>query len=74
MSQPPPQTQQDQPGPSTRVDLVSFIFGMIMVAVAGVTLWMTFIGAVRLEWLKVAAPLFLVLVGVLGLTLSRTRR
>lgn len=57
-----------------RIDLVAFIFGMITVAVAGVTLWMTLIGPVRLEWLKVAAPLFLVLVGVMGLTLSRPRR
>ncbi len=57
-----------------RVDLVAFIFGMIMVAVAGVTLWMTLVGAISLEWLKVAAPLFLVLVGVVGLTLARPRR
>lgn len=57
----------------TRLDLVAFIFGMIMVAVAGVTLWMTLVGAISLEWLKVAAPLFLVLVGVLGLTLARPR-
>lgn len=56
------------------MDLVAFIFGMIMVAIAGVTLWMTLVGAIPLEWLKVAVPLFLVLVGVLGLTLGRPRK
>lgn len=54
-------------------DLVAFVFGMIMVAVAAVAIWMVLIGPISTAWLKIAAPLFLVLVGVVGLTLSRAR-
>lgn len=57
-----------------RFDLVAFIFGMIMIAVAVVAMWMALAGPIPFAWLKVAAPLFLVLVGVVGLTISRNRK
>lgn len=56
-----------------RIDVLSLIFGLLLTAVASGSLWLTFGGSVDWETLKVAAPLGLVALGVLGLVLSRNR-
>jgi len=53
-----------------RVDVVALVFGVLFLGVAGVALWA---GLGRVDWqlLQIVAPLGLVAVGVVGLTLSR---
>jgi len=57
----------------SRMSPATFIAGMIMVGVALIMLWVYVAGHTDVGWLRVGAPLFLVLVGVLGLALSRRR-
>lgn len=54
-------------------DVVSLIAGLLLSTIAVFALWTTIAG--RIEWgvLRVAGPLTLVVVGVLGLALSRGR-
>jgi hypothetical protein len=56
-----------------RVDVVSLISGLLLSTIAVFALWTAIAG--RIEWsvLRVAGPLTLVVVGVLGLALSRGR-
>ncbi len=54
-----------------RIDVLSLITGLLLTAVAVVSLWLTFGGPVDWAALKVAVPLGLIAVGVLGLSLSR---
>ncbi len=56
-----------------RLDVVALVFGLLLTVVAGASLWQTVVGSLNWELLKVAAPLVLVVVGVLGLALSRNR-
>ena len=56
-----------------RVDVVALVTGLLFTAVAAASLWLAFTGSIRWELLKVAAPLTLVVVGVIGLALSRNR-
>lgn len=54
-----------------RVDVVALIAGLLLTAVAGCSLWVSFGGSIDWRLVRVAAPLSLVVVGVLGLSLSR---
>jgi len=56
-----------------RVDVVALIFGLLFTAVATGALWLAFTGSINWQLVKVAAPLALVVVGVLGLAFSRNR-
>jgi hypothetical protein len=52
-------------------DVTALVFGLIVTTIAGGVLWRTFIGDLNWSLVKVAAPLGLVLIGVVGLLLSR---
>jgi hypothetical protein len=54
-----------------RPDVLALVFGVLMSAVALVALWLAFTGSVNWHLIRVAGPLCLVVVGVLGLALSR---
>jgi hypothetical protein len=56
-----------------RVDVVALIAGLLMTGVAVGSLWLSLTGSIDWGLVKVAAPLVLVVVGVLGLALSRNR-
>jgi hypothetical protein len=56
-----------------RVDVVALIAGLLLTGVAVGSLWLSLTGSIDWDLLKVAAPLVLVVVGVLGLALSRNR-
>ncbi len=56
-----------------RVDVVALIFGLLLTGVAAGALWFTFTGSIDWALVRVAAPLVLVVVGVVGLALSRNR-
>nr|WP_294695571.1 hypothetical protein [uncultured Friedmanniella sp.] len=53
------------------LDVVSLVFGLLMVAVAGTALWYSITGSLDWSLVKTAAPLVLVAVGTLGLVLTR---
>lgn len=55
------------------VDVVALISGLLLTSVAGCSLWLIFGGSIDWQLLRIAAPLTLVVVGVLGLALSRNR-
>lgn len=52
-------------------DVVALVVGLLLAGVAAVALWLTFVGAVDWHLVTALAPLSLVVVGVLGLALSR---
>ena len=56
-----------------RPDTVSLILGLLATVLAVTGLWMSVGG--RLDWsaVKIAAPLILVVVGIIGLAASRSR-
>ena len=56
-----------------RLNVVSLVFGLLLTSVACVALWLAIFGTVDWQGLRIGAPMLLVLVGVLGLTLSRNR-
>lgn len=56
-----------------RVDVVSLVVGLLLTALAGLALWWSFGTAVNWDVVKVATPLILVVVGIVGLSLSRNR-
>lgn len=56
-----------------RVDVVALVFGLLLLGVSGLSLWASFGGRIDWSMLKIAAPLSLVVVGILGLALSRNR-
>ena len=56
-----------------RLDVLALVVGLLMSAVAAASLWLAFDGAINWQLVKVAAPLSLVVVGLLGLTLCRNR-
>jgi len=54
-------------------DIVALVFGVLMTGIAVVSLWLSFVGSVNWQLIRVAAPLSLVFVGIVGLALSRNR-
>lgn len=56
-----------------RLDVTSLIVGLLLTGVAGVALWQSVVGHVDWRAIKIAAPLTLVVLGIIGLTLSRNR-
>ena len=56
-----------------RLDVVALVFGLLLTAVAVCSLWYTFTERISWPVIRIAAPLALVVVGVLGLSLSRNR-
>ncbi len=56
-----------------RRDVTTRIFGLLLTGVAGVALWRSITGHIDWQVIKIAAPVSLVLVGVMGLALSRNR-
>ncbi|WP_026928302.1 hypothetical protein [Granulicoccus phenolivorans] len=57
----------------TRTDPVALIAGILMLLLASGVLWMAFGGPLDPIVLKLAAPFSLVLIGILGLLLSRKK-
>jgi hypothetical protein len=53
------------------LDVVSMVFGLLMVGMATAALWLAFTGSLDWNLLKTAAPFALVGVGALGLVLTR---
>jgi hypothetical protein len=56
-----------------RFDVVALIFGVLLSGAGFVSLWLSFVGSVDWHLLKIVAPLALVVLGILGLALSRNR-
>lgn len=54
-------------------DVVALIFGLALTVVALGALWLSLVGSINWSMVKIVAPLGLVVVGVLGLFLSRPR-
>lgn len=55
-----------------RTDVTALVVGLVCLVLAGLGLWRAF-GTVNWAWVGVGTPLVLVLVGLLGLMLSRPR-
>jgi hypothetical protein len=55
-------------------DVVALIFGLLLCGVALVSLWLTFVGPLNWQVIRIVAPMGLVAVGVVGLVLSRNRQ
>jgi hypothetical protein len=55
------------------VDVLALVLGVVLSAIAGLVLWMSLLGSVNWEVVRVAAPLGLITLGVVGLALSRNR-
>lgn len=58
---------------SRRVDVVALVFGVLLSGIAVISLWRTFLGPINWDLVTTIAPITLVVVGVVGLTLSRNR-
>lgn len=56
-----------------RLDVVALVTGLLLTTVAAGSLWLSFVGSISWPMVRVVAPLALVVVGVLGLALSRNR-
>ena len=54
-------------------DVVALIFGLVMTSIAVGSLWLSFVGSINWQLVKIIAPLGLIAAGVLGLALSRNR-
>ncbi|SDT02359.1 hypothetical protein [Microlunatus soli] len=61
------------PDVKRRPDAVSLILGLLTTALALAALWLSLGGSVEWSTLKVAAPLTLVVIGIIGLAASRSR-
>ena len=55
-------------------DVVALIFGLLLSSVALGSLWLTFVGPLNWQVIRIVAPMGLVAIGVLGLVLSRNRQ
>jgi cytochrome b subunit of formate dehydrogenase len=55
------------------VDVLALVLGVVLSAVAGLVLWASLFGSINWEVVRIAAPLGLVSLGVVGLALSRHR-
>lgn len=56
-----------------RADTVSLVLGLLTTPLAIAGLWLSFGGDLDWKTIKIAAPLILVLVGIIGLVVSRSR-
>ena len=56
-----------------RVDVVALVLGVVLTAVAVMSLWSTLVGAINWRIVQIVAPLGLVATGIIGLALSRNR-
>jgi hypothetical protein len=56
-----------------RLDVVALVTGVLLTGIAVASLWWSVTGWLDWEALRIAAPLALVAVGVVGLVLSRNR-
>ncbi len=56
-----------------RVDVVALVLGVVLTAVAVMSLWSTLVGAIDWRIVQIVAPLGLVATGIIGLALSRNR-
>jgi hypothetical protein len=56
-----------------RVDVVALVIGVVLTAVAVMSLWWTLVGAINWGIVQIVAPLGLVATGIIGLALSRNR-
>ncbi len=54
-------------------DVGALLVGVLLTALAAGSLWSTFFGSLNWHLIKIAAPLGLVVIGVVGLALSRNR-
>jgi len=54
-------------------DVVALIFGLVFTSIAAGSLWLSFVGSINWQLVKIVAPLGLIAAGVLGLALSRNR-
>jgi membrane protein YdbS with pleckstrin-like domain len=52
-------------------DVVALVFGLLLTCVAAAALWLAVVGSLNWSLLRTAAPIALVVVGVLGLASSR---
>lgn len=55
-----------------RPDVMALVVGLALLIVAALGLWLSF-GVINAAWIGVGIPVMLVVVGLLGLTVSRTR-
>ena len=55
-------------------DVVALIFGLLLCCVALGSLWLTLVGPLNWQVIRIVAPMGLVAVGVVGLVLSRNRQ
>jgi hypothetical protein len=55
------------------VDVTAFVLGVVLTGIAVLALWLAFAGSVDWGIVRIVAPLSLVVVGILGLALSRNR-
>lgn len=53
-----------------RIDVSGLILGVLLTTVAVAALWIAFGAPIDTYWLKIAAPLYLVVIGAVGLALS----
>ena len=56
-----------------RADVVALVTGVLLTGFAAAVLWSSLVSPLSWSLVKVAAPLVLVVVGVVGLALSRNR-
>lgn len=56
-----------------RLDAVSLILGLLVTVLAAGGLWHSLGGDISWSMIKIAAPLILVLIGIIGLAVSRPR-
>jgi hypothetical protein len=54
-------------------DVVALIVGLVFTSIAVGSLWLSFVGSINWQLVKIIAPLGLIAAGVLGLALSRNR-
>lgn len=55
-----------------RPDVMALVVGLALLVVAALGMWLSF-GVINRAWIGVGIPVMLVVVGLLGLTVSRTR-
>ena len=56
-----------------RIDVLALVLGVVFSAVAVLSLWLSLFGSINWEAVRIAAPLGLVGLGIVGLALSRNR-
>jgi hypothetical protein len=56
-----------------RIDVLALVLGVVFSAVAMLSLWLSLFGSINWEAVRIAAPLGLVSLGIVGLALSRNR-